>query len=186
MIRQNIQIVPIDSIKINPDNPRTIRDDSLKKLIKSIREFPEMLSLRPIIIDADNMILGGNMRFEACKQAGLKEVPVLKADKFTKEQKKEFIIKDNVSNGEWDIDKLINEWDVELLNEWDLKEIKNMISSNSIGLSGSNEIDTDGIEDEMTLKITLNEADYYKAVEILRSINDNFGIALMVLINDKA
>jgi hypothetical protein len=186
MKKPTINNVPINSIKKNPNNPRIIKDENFKKLVNSIRLFPEMLKLRPIVVDKENMILGGNMRYEACKELGKSVVPVMMADELTAEQKKEFIIKDNISNGSWDIDKLINEWDVELLKEWDLSDIISMVSNNDIELSGSNEIDTDSIEDEMTLKITLNEADYYKAVEKLRSINDNLGIALMVLINGKS
>jgi ParB-like chromosome segregation protein Spo0J len=120
MKKPTINIVPISSIKKNPNNPRIIKDENFKKLVNSIRLFPEMLKLRPIIVDNENMILGGNMRYEACKELGKTVVPVMMADELTEEQKKEFIIKDNISNGSWDIDKLVNEWDVELLKEWDL------------------------------------------------------------------
>lgn len=83
-------------------------------------DFPEMLGIRPIVVDADGVIIGGNMRFEACRAAGLVEVPVIHACALTEAQKREFIIKDNVSGGEWDFDKLANEWDLELLDDWGL------------------------------------------------------------------
>lgn len=113
-----IQTVSINSIKSNPDNPRVIRDDKFKKLVKSIQEFPQMLSLRPIVVNDDMIVLGGNMRLKACKEAGLKEVPIIKASDLSEEQQREFIIKDNVGFGEWDWDILANEWDEELLKDW--------------------------------------------------------------------
>jgi len=110
----------ITDIRENPDNPRVIKDHKFKQLVKSIKEFPQMLELRPIVVDSNNIVLGGNMRLKACKEAGLKDVPVLVADKLTDEQKKEFIIKDNVGFGEWDWDILANEWDAESLEDWGL------------------------------------------------------------------
>lgn len=110
----------INEIKPNPNNPRIIKDDKFKKLVKSIQDFPQMLELRPIVIDENNVVLGGNMRLKACKEAGLKDVPVVKASDLTEEQKKEFIVKDNVGYGEWDWDDLANNWDTEDLIEWGL------------------------------------------------------------------
>lgn len=109
---------PINSIKGNPNNPRLIKDDKFVKLVKSIKEFPEMLELRPIVVNDDMVVLGGNMRLKACKEAGLKEVPIMKASTLTEEQQKEFIIKDNVGFGEWDWSTLANEWDSTKLEEW--------------------------------------------------------------------
>jgi len=105
-------------IKLNPDNPRVIKDDKFKQLVKSIKEFPQMLDIRPIVVNKDNMILGGNMRLRACQEAGLKEVPVIRAESLTEAQQKEFIIKDNSNYGEWDFDKLANEWSDFPLVEW--------------------------------------------------------------------
>jgi DNA modification methylase len=110
----------INEIKPNPNNPRIIKDDKFKKLVKSIQDFPQMLELRPIVIDENNIVLGGNMRLKACIEAGLKDVPVKQAKELTEEQKKEFIVKDNVGYGEWDWDDLANNWDVEDLTEWGL------------------------------------------------------------------
>lgn len=109
----------ISDIKPNPQNPRTIKDDNFKKLVQSIKDFPEMLDARPLVLNKDNVILGGNMRFKASKEAGLKEVPVKIVD-WSEEKQREFIIKDNISGGDWDWDQLANEWDVEQLDEWGL------------------------------------------------------------------
>jgi DNA modification methylase len=110
----------INEIKPNPNNPRIIKDDKFKKLVKSIQDFPQMLELRPIVIDENNIVLGGNMRLKACIEAGLTDVPVKQAKDLTEEQKKEFIVKDNVGYGEWDWDDLANNWDEQLLTEWGL------------------------------------------------------------------
>ena len=115
-----MQKFKISEIKLNPNNPRLIKDDKFEKLVKSIKEFPEMLDIRPIVVNSDMVILGGNMRFKACKEAGLKEIPVIVADNLTEEQQREFLIKDNTSGGEWDFEMLANEWDVEQLEEWGL------------------------------------------------------------------
>lgn len=116
----NTEIVPIEKVLQNPSNPRIIKDDKFKKLVKSIQEFPQMLELRPIVVDANMIVLGGNMRLKACKAAGLKEVPIVIADSLTEEQQAEFIIKDNVGFGEWDWDLIANEWDTNKLEEWGL------------------------------------------------------------------
>jgi hypothetical protein len=111
--------VKISEVKVNPNNPRLIKDDKFKKLVQSVKDFPEMLNIRPIVVNKDMIILGGNMRFKACKEAGLKEVPIIITD-LTEEQQKEFLIKDNVSGGEWDWDILANEWDEKDLKDWGL------------------------------------------------------------------
>jgi len=115
-----LQKVKIETVISNPDNPRVIRDDKFKKLIRSIDTFPQMLKLRPIVVDEDNVILGGNMRFEAIKHLGHKEVFIVKAEGFSEEQKREFVIKDNSSFGEWDWDVLANNWETSSLKEWGL------------------------------------------------------------------
>ena len=117
----NVKITKISEVKLNPNNPRLIKDDKFTKLVQSIKDFPEMLDIRPIVVNADMVILGGNMRFKACKEAGLKEVPVIIADNLTEEQQREFLIKDNTSGGEWDFEMLANEWDVEQLEDWGLE-----------------------------------------------------------------
>ena len=112
--------IKISQVKTNPNNPRLIKDHKFKKLVKSIKEFPEMLEIRPIVVDKDNIVLGGNMRLRACQEAGLKQVYILKADQLTEKQQREFIVKDNVGFGEWDWDDLANEWDAEELEDWGL------------------------------------------------------------------
>lgn len=111
--------VNISEVKVNPNNPRLIKDDKFKKLVNSIKEFPEMLEIRPIVVNQDMIILGGNMRYKACVEAGIKEIPIIVTD-FSEEQQKEFLIKDNVSGGEWDWDMLANEWDADDLKDWGL------------------------------------------------------------------
>ena len=110
--------VNIKQVLPNPDNPRFIKDYKFEKLVKSIKEFPQMLDLRPIVVNQDMIVLGGNMRLKACEEAGLTEVPIIFADNLTPEQEKEFIIKDNSSFGEWDWDLLANEWNTDQLIEW--------------------------------------------------------------------
>ena len=110
--------IKISKIKRNSNNPRLIKDDKFKKLVKSIKEFPEMLDIRPIVVNEEMIVLGGNMRLKACQEAGLKEVPVIQADKLTAEQQREFIVKDNVGFGEWDWDTVANEWETDKLNDW--------------------------------------------------------------------
>lgn len=112
--------IKIQKIKGNPNNPRVIKNDKFKKLVSSIKEFPQMLELRPIVVDEDMMVLGGNMRLKACMDAGMKEVWIQVAKDLTEEQKREFIVKDNASFGEWDWDILANEWDSVKLAEWGL------------------------------------------------------------------
>jgi DNA modification methylase len=112
--------VKINEVKSNPNNPRIIKDDKFKKLVASIKELPQMLELRPIVVNEDMVVLGGNMRLKACKEAGLKEIPIIKASELNEEQQRAFIIKDNVGFGEWDWDALANEWDAEQLAEWGL------------------------------------------------------------------
>lgn len=116
----NVKSVKISEVKQNPNNPRTIRDDKFTKLVASIKAFPEMLNIRPIVVNNDMVVLGGNMRLKACREAGLKQVPIIVADELTEAQQREFIIKDNVSGGEWDWSTLTNEWNTEQLEEWGL------------------------------------------------------------------
>jgi len=115
-----VKLVKISDVKNNPNNPRLIKDDKFDKLVNSIKEFPKMLEIRPIVVNDDMIVLGGNMRLKACKEAGLKEVPIIKASDLTEEEQRQFIIKDNVSGGEWDWDMLANEWDAEQLEDWGL------------------------------------------------------------------
>jgi len=113
-------LTKLSAIKRNPNNPRILKDDKFAKLTQSIKDFPQMLEIRPIVVNDDMIVLGGNMRLKACKEAELKEVPVIKVNDLTEEQQREFIIKDNVGFGEWDWDLLANDWDADLLDAWGL------------------------------------------------------------------
>ena len=114
----NIQVVKITDIKSNPNNPRVIKDEKFHKLCESIKAFPKMLELRPIVVNDDMVVLGGNMRLKALKHLGLKEAPIIKASDLTDDQQRQFIIKDNAGFGEWDWDMIANEWDTAELEEW--------------------------------------------------------------------
>ena len=118
-------MIKVSNIKNNPNNPRTINDDKLEKLKRSIKSFPEMMEKRQMICvtDVDGKLypLGGNMRLRAIKDLGMKEIPkswVSMADEWTEEQRREFIIKDNASLGDWDLEDLQENWDLDLISEW--------------------------------------------------------------------
>jgi len=115
-----IEVVPIQSLVESSDNPRIIKDQKFRSLVSSIAKFPKMLEIRPIVVNKDMVIIGGNMRFKACQELKLKTIPIIKAENLTPEQEKEFIIKDNVSAGEWDWDLLANNWEAPILNDWGL------------------------------------------------------------------
>jgi DNA modification methylase len=145
-----MQVVKISEVKLNPNNPRLIKDDKFKKLVKSIKDFPEMLNIRPIVVNQDMIILGGNMRYKACKEAGLKEIPIIKTD-LTEEQQREFLIKDNTSGGEWDWEVLANEWDNEQLEAWGL-DLPNDFNTEVLEAEEDDfEVPADGIETDIVL-----------------------------------
>jgi ParB-like chromosome segregation protein Spo0J len=161
------QLIKISQVKSNPNNPRLIKNDKFKKLVKSVQDFPEMLELRPIVVDENMIVLGGNMRLKACIEAGLKEVWIEVAD-LTEQQKKEFTIKDNVGFGEWEWDMLANEWEQTELEDWGLdgfpfEDNKNYSDKNK-------EIDIDAFDDQMIIKLKYSEDDYWKVKEQLSKI----------------
>lgn len=137
--------VKIKDIKANPNNPRVIRDEQFKKLVKSIQEFPEMLSVRKLVCTPDMIVLGGNMRLKALQSAGIKEVDVEIVD-WDEQKQKEFIIKDNVSFGEWNHEQLANEWDAIELQEWGLELPVNSVAENEIDYSI---LDDDDLSNEL-------------------------------------
>ena len=143
-------LLKISQIKVNPNNPRVIKDEKFKKLVKSIEEFPEMLKLRPIVIDENNMILGGNMRFKACEHLKMKEVWVERAEDLSEEKKNEFIVKDNVGFGEWDWELLGNLFDDDQLGEWGL-DIPEFNGEKNIATEDNFEVPADGFETEIVL-----------------------------------
>jgi len=167
-------MIKLTDIQPNPNNPRFIRDDKFEKLKASIEQFPKMMALRPIVVDASGMVLGGNMRLRALQELGYDKVPgdwVKKADELTEEEKREFIIKDNPTKftGEWDWDVLANEWDTEQLEEWGL-EIPDW-GADSLDYSDKNkEIDADDLEEKMTIVLEYTFDEYEKVRDALTHV----------------
>jgi len=162
----------LSKLKPNPRNPRIIRDDKFKKLVESLRSFPEMMEKRPMVCvtDVDGKLypLGGNMRLRAIQELGMKDVPdswVVLADEWPEEKRLEFTIKDNASFGEWDFDQLANEWDAAQLSEWgvDVPNVDDFSDKNQ-------EVDVDGLDGEMVIKLNYSEDDYWKVKEALSKV----------------
>ena len=182
--------VKIGKIKNNPNNPRLIKDDKFKKLVKSIKEFPEMLEIRPIVVDKDNIVLGGNMRLRACQEAGLKEVHILQADKLTEKQQREFIIKDNVGFGEWDWDDIANNWDSDEIEDWGF-DVWLMPDETDYDLLNDedleSELDSMRSEVKKAICIEFDLIDYDEAKELVnfyKSKDQNVGQLLMAYLRD--
>ena len=191
------KIIKIKELKTNKDNPRIIKDFNFKKLVNSIKEFPEMLELRPIVVDENMVILGGNMRYRACIEAEIKEVPVKIAKDLTEEQKKEFIIKDNASFGDWDWDSLGNEWNTQELDNWGVdvwQNIDDMETSDEFTLPDGDKSNLEQItytlsrEQVIVIKESIQDikqTEEYKYVETYGNENSN-GNALYLLISQWA
>ena len=189
----NIEWVKTTDIHANENNPRILKDDKFKKLVQSIKDFPEMLEIRPIVVNNEMMVLGGNMRLKAIQEIGLKEVPIIKAENLTEEQEREFLIKDNVGFGEWDWDALANDWDYKELVDWAL-DVPKMLDPEQFGEDFSL---ADGdkspfqqitftLADEQATQIKNSIADIklteeYKYMETLGNENSN-GNALYLII----
>jgi ParB-like chromosome segregation protein Spo0J len=172
-----MQLINIQEVRPNENNPRFIKDYKFKKLVKSIKEFPQMLKLRPIVVNSDMVVLGGNMRLKACKEAGLKEVWVLKADELTEQQQREFIVKDNVGFGEWDWDVLGNEWNTQQLEDWGLELLP--FEDNIEDIKEQKDL-SDNIESSFRLEVELeNEIEQEKLYNEL--INKGFICRLLTL-----
>jgi hypothetical protein len=167
--QMHFQYLKINKVVPNPENPRVIKDHKYKALVKSIKDFPKMLEIRPIVVNTDMVILGGNMRLRACQEAGLKEIPVIVAKELTESEQREFTIKDNVSFGEWDWDVLANDWDDSELNDWGLDVWK---KAEEIDLSILNEDDLSSDLSDMTKNIKKAiqiefELEHYEAAQEL-------------------
>jgi len=165
----------LSAIKPNPNNPRVIKDEKFQKLVNSIKEFPKMMELRPMVINSDSIVLGGNMRLKALKELGYKEVPdewVKSADELTEDEQRRFIIADNVGFGEHDWSMLANEWDVEELADWGL-DIPNFDFDEPEDLS-------DDLEVNFRIEIVLNDE---KTQELLYNelISRNYECRLLTL-----
>lgn len=173
-----IEKININKIFTNAKNPRIIKDYKFKKLVKSIKEFPEMLQLRPIVVDNNNKILGGNMRYKACKELDLKEVYIIKAKNLNEKEIEQFIIKDNVGFGEWDWDILANQWDNEILSDWGVDNFDFYDKEYN-----SQEINIDDLDDSMVLKLNYTEEKYNYVKLNLKKIDIDIEKALLQLLN---
>jgi len=162
-------MIKLSDIKSNPNNPRLIKDDKFKKLVNSIKEFPKMMDLRPIIIDNDSMILGGNMRLNALLELKYSEVPnewIKKAKDLTEDETRRFIIADNVGFGEHDWDLLANEWDSEQLIEWGLDVWNN---NKQINLNDFFEENNEPKEEKFKIILEYTEEDYAEITELFKN-----------------
>jgi hypothetical protein len=171
-------------IKPNPKNPRLIRDSNFRTLCKSLQDFPEMLQAREIVIDEDNIILGGNMRYKALKQIDVKQVPVIKVTGLTDEQKDEFIIKDNVNYGVWDWDILANDYDAAKLKEYGLNVWQPQeVPGDEVDLDfadpepDATPEENKNVPDEQVVVVEFDIADYPAAFELSKDLAKN-GIEL--------
>lgn len=197
-----IQQIDVKKLKSNDKNPRNIKNVKFEKLVKSIKAFPEMLEKRPIIAvtvvpDQEYLILGGNMRHKASVKAKLKTIPVMLADDWTQDQRDEFLIKDNVSSGEWDFDRLANEWDNILLGDWDVinfvpepiptEQLESTQEEDDVPLEEKSNIPNLTDAGFTKLEVILLEDDKKKAVatinEIRNRMNCTMSEAFMELIN---
>ena len=172
--------VSINQIKVNPKNPRILKDEKFFKLKKSLEDFPEMLEKRPLVVFTDKdgkyVVLGGNMRLKVANELGFKELPIIVADDWTEEQKAQFLIKDNVSYGDWDWDLLANEWDVELLNDWGI-DIPNF-NVDEIDYSALDDVEIDDEIDNLTanvrkaIMIEFDALEYDEAFAIIKYMRE--------------
>ena len=175
-----MESLPISKVRPNSENPRYIKDEKFKKLVQSLRDFPEMANVRPIVVNKEMIVLGGNMRLKAMQEAGWKEVPVEVVD-WSEEKQREFIIKDNVGFGEWDWDELANTWDAEELKDWGLDVWQ---PEEEVDYSGANqEIDVDNLDGSMTIKLNYTEEDYWKVKEALSKVAETPEQAVYKLLN---
>jgi ParB-like chromosome segregation protein Spo0J len=170
-----MKYVKIDKVKPNPNNPRVIKDDKFRKLVKSIEEFPDMLNKRPLVVftDVDDkyVVLGGNMRLKALNELKYDKVPIIIADEWTEEQKNEFLIKDNVGFGEWEWDSLANEWDVEKLEDWGLN-IPNFTNEVDYSILDDEDLEDDLLEMangvKKAIQIEFESEHYEQAYELVK------------------
>jgi len=166
----------IDLIKENDQNPRLIKEDAFNKLVESIKEDPQMLEARPLVIDENNVVLGGNMRLKALKHLEYKDVPVYKVEGWTEEQKRRFIIKDNLSGGQWDYDILTSEYDAEELSDWGMENLDKYL------IEDSEELIAEPTDKPLTIQISFKDRDelYEAKVEIegiLGKYNANLSVS---------
>ena len=177
--------LPLKDIKPNPNNPRYITEPKLEKLVKSIQEFPEMITIRPLVVNQDNLLLGGNMRYRALRKLGFNEVKVIKVYGITTEQEKEFLIKDNIGYGEWNWETLLtDEWNLNQLQDWAL-DVPEWLDHTEILEMDHSDFDADFQPSEsntktITLKYSLQ--DYTRVMQGLDIIDENPSQAVLTLI----
>jgi ParB-like chromosome segregation protein Spo0J len=173
--------VSIKDIKPNPNNPRLVKDDKFKKLVQSVKGFPDMLNVRPIVVNKDMIVLGGNMRLKAMKEAGYKEANIQIVD-WTEEQQREFIIRDNLSYGEWDWELIANEWDSQIIQEWGLE----IPQFSNIDYSDKNEeVNIDSLDSNMVIKLNYTEEEYWIVKEKLSKIGNTPEQAIWKLLENE-
>lgn len=186
--QSEMQFVPIEKIKPSPNNPRVIRDEKFKKLVKSIEEFPDMLNKRPLIVFTDKdqnfVVLGGNMRLKALKELKYKSVPVILADDWTEEQKAEFLIKDNLGFGEWNWNELNESWDSELLEEWGL-DLPNYMKEETDLEDFFEEEPKSETKSKSKIILEYSEEDYNEVIKMLDSIGGSKEQIIFDLIKEK-
>jgi hypothetical protein len=165
-------MIKLSTIKPNPDNPRLIKDEKFYKLVSSLETFGEkMMPLRPIVIDENNIILGGNMRFKALKELGYSKVPeswIKRAEELTEAEKREFIIKDNIGFGNWDWSLLSNQWDSKEVSQWglDLEKIEDIDLTEFF----ENDFTDNSIEQSKKIILEYTEQDYEKVIDAIQKI----------------
>jgi len=162
-----IKKIPLAQIKPNPSNPRTIRDDKFKKLVQSLLSFPDMARVRPIVVNKDMVILGGNMRYKAMQEAGWSECHVEVVD-WPEDQQKEFIIKDNVGFGEWDWDELTSDWNAVDLEAWGLDVP--VFTSTDIELDSFFSQETAEGNKKNTIQLNYTEDDYQLVLDAFNKL----------------
>ena len=172
-----MESLPISKVRPNSDNPRYIKDEKFKKLVQSLRDFPEMANVRPIVVNKDMIVLGGNMRLKAMQEAGWSEVPVQVVD-WSEEKQRRFIISDNVGFGEWDWDELANTWDAEELNDWglDVWKTEDFLSNNNDyeGLDHLGKLDKFMGAELKRLYLVYDSETFNKVVEWFQSLCEKY------------
>jgi hypothetical protein len=172
------ETLPLESLQVNPLNPRVITDKKLNKLVKSIKELPEMINVRPIVVNEDNVILGGNMRYKALQKLGYKDVEVIKVYGLTEDQQKTFLIKDNTPYGEWNWETLLNgRWNIDTLEDWGV-ELPTWKDTTEL------DMDFTGVDivNKKSLKLMFTETEYPLVMEALQRVNKDHNLALLTLL----
>jgi len=180
MMKRKTETIKLESVHLNPTNPRTISKTQMERLKKSIQEFPEMLNLRPIVVDENYMILGGNMRYQGMRQMGLEQAEVVVVEGLTEEQKKEFIIKDNIGYGEWDWEELNTSWNMDLLLDWGITQynMEDTLTNNNeyLGLDADSKLDKFMNAEIKRLFLVFDSETFNKVVAWFEEKQEEYGV----------